>query len=185
MPHYSVKQVYQKLVGDRPKVHWDKLVWNRLSTPKHRFIAWLAIQSRLQTTAKLAGIGISNSSSCLICGQGDETHQHLFFECSYSRQCLTELKTWLDIRIAATDLHLLYRSIRHGRSSKFRKQVYLAAIVAVVYLIWKCRNSVFWDCCIPTVKSTIGALKQAVRSRIQIVMPKYVNRKDCNWFVNL
>ncbi|XP_056691846.1 uncharacterized protein [Spinacia oleracea] len=123
MPHYSVKQVYQKLVGDRPKVHWDKLVWNRLSTPKHRFIAWLTIQSRLQTTAKLASIGISNSSSCLICGQGDETHHHhLFFECSYSRQCLTELKTWLGIRTAATDLYLLYRSIRHGRSSKFRKQ---------------------------------------------------------------
>ncbi|XP_056685815.1 uncharacterized protein [Spinacia oleracea] len=47
MPHYSVKQVYEKLADDKPKVHWDGLVWNRLNTPKHRFIAWLAIQARL------------------------------------------------------------------------------------------------------------------------------------------
>ncbi|XP_056697932.1 uncharacterized protein [Spinacia oleracea] len=139
MSHYSVKQVYQKLTSDRPKVHWDKLVWNRLSTPKHRFIAC--------------------SASCLICGQGDETRHHLFFDCSYSRQCLAEMKTWLDIRNVTTCLHLLYKIIIHGRNSKFRKQVYLAAIVAIMYLIWKCMNSVYWDCCIPTVKSTIGALK--------------------------
>ncbi|XP_056690247.1 uncharacterized protein [Spinacia oleracea] len=68
MAHYSVKQVYEKMLGVKPRVLWDRLVWNRLITPKHKFICWLAVQCSLQTTAKLARIGISQSALCLICG---------------------------------------------------------------------------------------------------------------------
>ncbi|XP_056695598.1 uncharacterized protein [Spinacia oleracea] len=185
MSKYSAKQVYNNLAGNRPKVHWDRLVWNRLNTPKHRFISWLAIQSRLQTTAKMAKIGISSSESCLICGQKDEDHHHLFFNCSYSKQCLVAMKAWLGINTTAVDLHQLYRSIKHGRHSKFRKQVYYAAIVALVYLIWRCRNTSLWDQLVPAVKVTVGTLKQTVKSRIQAILPKYVNRKDNSWFVSL
>ncbi|XP_056685917.1 uncharacterized protein [Spinacia oleracea] len=185
MSKYSVKQVYNKLAGNRPKVHWDRLVWNRLNTPKHRFISWLAIQSRLQTTAKMAKIGISSSASCLICGQKDEDHHHLFFDCSYNKECLDAMKAWLGINTTAVDLHQLYRSIKHGRHSKFRKQVYYAAIVALVYLIWRCRNTSLWDQLVPAVKVTVGTLKQTVKSRIQAILPKYVNKKDNSWFVSL
>lgn len=44
------KQIYLKMVEDHVHVHWDKLVWNRLSTPKHRFIYWLDVQNKLQIT---------------------------------------------------------------------------------------------------------------------------------------
>ncbi|XP_056695437.1 uncharacterized protein [Spinacia oleracea] len=93
MTHYSVKQVYGKLTGDKPHIQWDKVVWNRLNVPKHMFICWLAMQGRLQTTANLAKLGISTSAECLICKQGDEVHEHLLFNCQYSLLCLQGVAT--------------------------------------------------------------------------------------------
>ncbi|XP_056685904.1 uncharacterized mitochondrial protein AtMg00120-like [Spinacia oleracea] len=129
MATYSVKQVYEKIAGTKPRVHWDKVVWNRLNNPKHRFIGWLAMQSRLQTTSKLARIGVSHSALCLICGQGDETHHHLFFQRVYSCEFIRAVKSWL-------------------------------VMVAAVYLIWKCRNTSFWENYVLTVTHTLNKLKQ-------------------------
>ncbi|XP_056688044.1 uncharacterized protein [Spinacia oleracea] len=168
----------------KPRVHWDRLAWNRLLTPKHRFICWLAAQCRLQTTAKLAGIGISQSALCLICGLQDEDHNHLFFQCQFSYQIMQAMQQWLGVPMAGT-LHQLVRKIGHSRVTKFRKQVIFAAIGTAVYLIWKSRNASFWDNHIPTVSHTVGSLKQLVKGRIQIVLPKAVSKRDYDWFITL
>lgn len=68
-------------MSDIPPVYWDKIVWNRLSVPKYRFIVWLVVQKKLQTTYILAKIGISPNAACLICGSFDETQSHVFFDC--------------------------------------------------------------------------------------------------------
>ncbi|XP_056689966.1 uncharacterized protein [Spinacia oleracea] len=182
MPHYSVKQVYEKLTDDKPKVHWDRLVWNRLNTPKHRFIAWLAIQDRLQTTAKLAKVGISASASCLICGQGDEIDDHLFFRCTYSNMCLMEMKKWMGLQCGKKLQHI-FRDISHSRKSNIKKHVVFADVVALVYLIWRYMNTSYWEKTVPTVNSTISSMKQVVKSRIQAVLPKSVSRSDSLGFI--
>lgn len=43
MTFYSIKTVYHKLIGKQQAITWDKIVWSRLSIPKHKFILWLAI----------------------------------------------------------------------------------------------------------------------------------------------
>ena len=75
MTKYSVKTVYEKIVGPKNVVQWDRFVWSRLNTPKHNFICWLAIQAKLNTTARLAHIGIRNMGTCLICSNGVEDHK--------------------------------------------------------------------------------------------------------------
>ena len=185
MPKYSVKLVYNKLIDSKPMVHWDKMVWNRLTVPKHRFISWLAIQHRLQTTAKMARIGVSSTSDCLLCGQAPEDHEHLFFKCPYSSRCLTDLKSWLGIQSSLTTLQRGVRQLSNSNSSKFRKSVMYASMVALIYLIWRSRNSSFWDKAFPTVLNVMTLLKHTVKSRVMAVMPKNVSRKDSLWFQNL
>ncbi|XP_056697339.1 uncharacterized protein [Spinacia oleracea] len=185
MTTYSVKQVYETIIGTKPRVHWDKVVWNRLNNPKHRFIGWLAMQSRLQTTSKLARTGVSQSAMCLICGQGDETHQHLFFQCVYSCDCIRAVKSWLGMSINSNSLTSLISQIGHSRWSKFKKQVYYAVLMAAVYLIWHCRNTSFWENYVPTVNHTVNMVKQVVRGRIHAVMPKSVSKRDSEWFMSL
>ena len=43
MSRYSVQDIYKQIVGTYARVHWDKLVWCRLVTPKHRFMMWLVM----------------------------------------------------------------------------------------------------------------------------------------------
>ncbi|XP_056697428.1 uncharacterized protein [Spinacia oleracea] len=183
--HYSVKGVYEKIIGVKPLIHWDCMVWNRLNIPKHRFICWLAVQERLQTTAKLARIGISNSATCLLCGQYDEEYSHLFFNCPYSSRCIMALKVWLNLSALSCTLIQLLRVTSHSRLTKFRKQVVYAALEAAVYFIWHSRNSSFWNASVPTVQHVVSKIKQSVKERILYVMPKKVSRKDSLWFMSL
>lgn len=81
---YSILYIYDELRGDKEQVPWDTVIWNRLSIPKHRSICWLDMQEKLETTERLARIGVSSSDQCLICTASVETHQHLFFQCKFT-----------------------------------------------------------------------------------------------------
>ncbi|XP_048499918.1 uncharacterized protein LOC125497375 [Beta vulgaris subsp. vulgaris] len=131
LPKYSIQDVYDELKGDKQKVTWDKMAWNRLSVSKHRFISWLAAQSKLQTTARMAQIRINGSDRCLICNNGTEDHVHFFFQCQYSEKCLLALKRWLGITTTRHTFHDLIRWIQNSKKSKFVKQVYYAGLAAL------------------------------------------------------
>ena len=185
MSCYSVKDVYQKLTGPKPLVHWDHMVWNRLNTPKHKFICWMAVQDRLQTAARLARIGVCSSPNCLLCDQQEEVHDHLFFACPYSKRCIEEIKSWVGFHTTHSGLQILISRIGNSHQTKFRRQVWYAALAATVYSVWRSRNGSLWDKCIPTVHSTVTRIKQIVRDRIRSVMPRKVSRKDSLWFLTL
>lgn len=46
------------------------------------FLVWLAIQDRLSTGVRMRKWGIQQA--CVLCGEKDETRDHLFFACPYS-----------------------------------------------------------------------------------------------------
>lgn len=156
---YSVKKVYDKVSGRSSKSELgDTSVWNRLNLPKHRFIIWLAVQHKLQTTTRLARIGISSSDHCLICARLPEDHQHLFFTCQVSVSCLTNIKNWKQMNTTASELQQLLRWIQHNRKSKFKMNVYMARISALVYCILQAKNKVYWKQCVPCI-SVVCKLK--------------------------
>ncbi|KAL0291138.1 UNVERIFIED_CONTAM: Retrovirus-related Pol polyprotein from type-2 retrotransposable element R2DM [Sesamum radiatum] len=66
-----------------PTVDWSSLLVGTFRIPRHRFILWLAIQGRLSTTDKpwLQHLG----TGCVLCQEGHpESHEHLFFMCSFA-----------------------------------------------------------------------------------------------------
>lgn len=83
---YSVQWGVELLTASQrePRVTWSKLVWERVSLPKHRFILWLVCLQRLKTREQLAHFGMQVDQSCLLCGADIENIQHLFFNCVYS-----------------------------------------------------------------------------------------------------
>lgn len=185
MQKYYVSAVYEKLCGNVVIVTWDSVIWNRLGTPKHIFITWLAIQGRLQTTGRLAAYGISTNDHCLICDNASGTHQHLFFGYTYSVACLRLMKRWLGINFATEELLLLIRRIQQSRRSKFQKKVILASINALVYTIWNARNSMYWNQCMPSIETSVKLFKRSIQARVLAVSPQKVSQKYYNWFVSL
>ncbi|XP_074300601.1 uncharacterized protein LOC141631886 [Silene latifolia] len=85
---YRIRNGYNLMRTAKPKVEWFHLVWHNCAVPKHRFIAWLVHMNALNTRHKLKRIGVSDSSLCCICEKEEETIQHLFFDCEYSRKVM-------------------------------------------------------------------------------------------------
>ncbi|XP_056690147.1 uncharacterized protein [Spinacia oleracea] len=50
---YSIKAMYQRLLGPYEKVRWRRLIWQNKASPKSLFIAWVAIWGRLPTLDRL------------------------------------------------------------------------------------------------------------------------------------
>ena len=81
---YSIKEVYQGLLGAGQPVDWASFIWNKCSIPKARFILWLAVNERLKSKDKLFTLGLISTDVCPLCSLISESNTHLFFACIYS-----------------------------------------------------------------------------------------------------
>ncbi|KAL0428127.1 UNVERIFIED_CONTAM: hypothetical protein Slati_2987500 [Sesamum latifolium] len=74
-----------------PKVRWFTLLLGPYMIPRNCLILWLAILKRLSTLDRSWWQG--SDRTCILCTRGElDTHDHLFFGCNFSRQCLWILK---------------------------------------------------------------------------------------------
>lgn len=42
---YYINKTYDMLVGQDPNVNWDKGIWNGMTLPKHKLIAWMIFKT--------------------------------------------------------------------------------------------------------------------------------------------
>ena len=82
---YRAVTVWGEIRPKKEKISWHRLVWNPFVVPKHAVITWLAILNRLPTVDRLKAWGIDKDGLCTLCKQEQESRDHLFFECSYSK----------------------------------------------------------------------------------------------------
>ncbi|XP_062094321.1 uncharacterized protein LOC133800379 [Humulus lupulus] len=143
--HYSIKRGLELMSIPDSKVSWNKFVWDRLITPKHRFIMWLVMWERLNTKNRIIKYNSSLDPTCLLCGEADECIEHLFFQCLYSRKCLSAIKNWLNWNAQSINLVSLLKWISHAKSSRIYKSMLLTILAATVYHIWRARNDVLWN----------------------------------------
>ncbi|XP_022848848.1 uncharacterized protein LOC111371175 [Olea europaea var. sylvestris] len=61
---------------------WGAEIWKPCITPKHSFLLWLGVQSKLLTKDKLHFLDID--MNCVFCAHSEETCEHLFFKCSFT-----------------------------------------------------------------------------------------------------
>uniref|UniRef100_A0A803P4R6 Reverse transcriptase domain-containing protein n=1 Tax=Cannabis sativa TaxID=3483 RepID=A0A803P4R6_CANSA len=132
---YKVADGYKWLCPTVNRVNWSKEVWNRLNTPKHSFMFWLAIQNRFKTRDRLLRFQIATDPSCLLCSGSAETCEHLFFICPFSIECLNQVKSWLGWKTPAANLTDLVRVIEKRSTSAFRRQyISLLQVSTLPYL---------------------------------------------------
>ncbi|XP_074274057.1 uncharacterized protein LOC141597488 [Silene latifolia] len=79
-------------MGSRPKVSWDKVIWNDWVIPKHQFMGWILAHGAFKTKTKLISYGVDIDASCWLCGQAPEDLDHLFFGCVYSFRVVQHLQ---------------------------------------------------------------------------------------------
>lgn len=83
---FSTKGTWLSIREKYQECHWHKAVWFKGATPKFAFIVWIAIQGRLSTGERMKMWNENVDTTCVLCQEPLETRDHLFFECSYSKQ---------------------------------------------------------------------------------------------------
>lgn len=86
---FTIKSAWEFLRPKKPDNNLHHLLWFKGHIPRHSFILWLASLDRLRTMDRLHG-GVP-TTTCILCGIHMETHEHLFFECSYTNLVWTSI----------------------------------------------------------------------------------------------
>ncbi|XP_022562348.2 uncharacterized protein LOC106421438 [Brassica napus] len=81
---FSSNVTWERLRNPNPRVHWHPVVWFKEEIPRCSFITWTVFLNRLPTRDRLISWGLTLPPGCVLCSDADESHSHLFFECSFA-----------------------------------------------------------------------------------------------------
>ncbi|XP_074278479.1 uncharacterized protein LOC141602068 [Silene latifolia] len=96
---YSISSGYQWLQAIHPLVPWYHDVRDTWVLPKQAFVGWLIHRNALNIRSKLYKLCLVYTANCVICEMGEETHDHLFWDCVYASKILAGLENWLQLKL--------------------------------------------------------------------------------------
>lgn len=162
---FTIASLYENVRLRSRKVTWHRMVWTGLAPQKCRFILWMLMHDRLKTKQFLIQRGMVVDSSCLLCANGVEDCQHLFFSCTFSADVWRQI--WLKFlgirrspRAWRCDLNW-YRYMCRGRNSGSKNFKLLLA--CTIYALWKERNDRLFHKGHRTVSEVIAIVTSLVR----------------------
>ncbi|XP_070013729.1 uncharacterized protein [Nicotiana sylvestris] len=89
-----IRQIYLQLLGELPRVSWKCLIFQNTSRPKVIFTMWLLLHGRLLTKDRLASWGITITPQCIMFQDQDESKEHPFVKCPYTKELWKKAMTW-------------------------------------------------------------------------------------------
>ncbi|XP_022848778.1 uncharacterized protein LOC111371100 [Olea europaea var. sylvestris] len=100
--NFCISTAYGFFKPKGTKVVWVATIWNTSITPKHAFILWLAVQTKLLTKEKIQYLDLDRR--CELCGLTEETVQHPFFSRPFSSSIWGIIRRWLAITCTMSTL---------------------------------------------------------------------------------
>ena len=172
--------MYRDYFNTMHKVPWSRFVWNKASMPKSKFILWLLMLNKLKKS-KLLKIQPVNDDQCPMYLSNAETVEHMFFKCSFSAKCLTELGNWLHLYTTPQTLADMINF--KWKASCFQRKVMIASICSLCYYIWTIKNEAIWLCRMSTVANIMNIVKYEIKIRFSTLYP--VQSQTNLWFRDL
>ncbi|XP_077252452.1 uncharacterized protein LOC143891825 [Tasmannia lanceolata] len=81
---FSLSSAWNTIRTKNHHQNWSSSIWFPGHIPKFSTTSWLAIQGKLSTRDRLSFQGPLRDTLCSLCNVDSESHNHLFFSCSYS-----------------------------------------------------------------------------------------------------
>ena len=142
-PHgqFTSSHTWAHLRNPTPKVPWYRLVWFPGNIPRHSFIMWLAILNRLSTHDRIYTF-TQGPLACVLCHAGMESHDHLFFGCSFSSFVWQGILHRLELSHSAPS----WGSLVNWATGTWKKKtpshtIAKMCLESTVYHIWRERNA--------------------------------------------
>ncbi|GKC61007.1 RNA-directed DNA polymerase, eukaryota, reverse transcriptase zinc-binding domain protein, partial [Tanacetum coccineum] len=139
---FSSKTAWEVFNSQNAIVKWHKVVWFSQCNPRMAFIMWMAIKRRLQTQDRVMVWNNDKSMKCSLYKIINDSHNHLFFECDYSKEIWMYFKKKMGnsgFSDRWDDLEEQYANKECNNSiGSILRRITLAL---TVYHIWKERNT--------------------------------------------
>ncbi|KAL5546988.1 hypothetical protein UlMin_006675 [Ulmus minor] len=122
-----------------------KSIWQPYIPPSHFTLLWCLWYNRLPIEDNLCKMGFHIASCCCLCGSSSENATHLFLECSFVAALW---KVVFDVFKHSMHPFLVCKSFFLAAFYlNFISQtgpVWIAAIHAVIWTVWKTRNNIIF-----------------------------------------
>jgi hypothetical protein len=164
---YSYAETSEKLREVHLVVNWWKLVWFPISIPCHSFMLWLVFRDALVTKKRMCGWGYAREVLCPFCYGCIESHEHLFFKCSFSRQIWTKIMAKCSILNAPLEWENIEERGLHVLLGKgIRACMGRLCFGATVYNLCKQRNDLLHKNTPHAEEAILDCIRWEVRKRI-------------------
>lgn len=130
---------WNQLRSKKERVTWRKLVWFSQAVSHHSFMAWLTFRNRLSTGDRMRLWGITQG--CTLCGEVNETREHLYFACPFSFMIWLNTAGQLIGEGITPDWDDTIVSLLQPGRTRLDSILVRMAFQTVVYTIWRERNS--------------------------------------------
>lgn len=162
--YFSSSSTWEQVRDKKPTVFWRKTVWFTQGVPRFSFIVWLAVKNRLSTGDRMRVWGIQQG--CVLCGERDETRDHLFFACPYSFTVWDKLVNRLSGDRTDPDWMATLQYVSGNSLQLLDRILFKMAFQTCVYHLWKERNGRRHHTGFRTVDQLIRIIDKTVRNRI-------------------
>ncbi|XP_059635631.1 uncharacterized protein LOC132277803 [Cornus florida] len=139
---FLIVQTLKHLNLHLPSPSWTHLVWFKNSVPKYSFTLWVAIQQKLPILNRRCTSHI-NATICYLCNSHLESHDHIFFQCDYTKPLWSFIQSRCGIHIHPNSWqYLITWASHHWRNNNgfYSNSVAKLALSSLVYNIWMERN---------------------------------------------
>ncbi|KAL9660635.1 hypothetical protein QQ045_025452 [Rhodiola kirilowii] len=121
-------------------VEWYKLVWNDFNAPRDSLNAWLVVQNKLMTRDKMSHWAFLGAKTCVLCETMDESRDHLYFECCFTKEVWNMVMHFLQVESACSHWELLIPWFKGLPQMRLKTKMIAAATTRVMNGVWKARN---------------------------------------------
>ncbi|KAI0529034.1 hypothetical protein KFK09_001579 [Dendrobium nobile] len=122
-------------------VDWFKLVWHKHYALRYSSFIWLALINGLKTAEELIKRNIMVNSTCSLCFVHFESNGHIYFECDYAFNVLTNLIPMVgEFLLRPRLIQVLHFLGEHNHLANNQKELFLIILGCATYFIWRERN---------------------------------------------
>ncbi|XP_020880631.1 uncharacterized protein LOC110228240 [Arabidopsis lyrata subsp. lyrata] len=163
---FSSKETWEQLRTHSPLVSWSKVVWFKEAVPRFSFITWLAFKGRLPTKYRLRGWGLNIPAACVLCSNGLETHNHLFFECPYLATVWHAFASRILINPPSTIASISSWILQAQAPAQSHAIITIKLLLqSACYFIWRERNARIFTSIISPSSTVQASLDRSIRDR--------------------
>lgn len=137
---FSIQKAYLKIRGCNTRVQWYYIISRNRASPRSVFMIWMLSHRRLSTLDRLARWGLSVDKVCKLCGEQEESHQHLFVDFPISRSFRSGvMNSRLNDQPASELAQEVQRVAKIAKKRILAAQTHVVVWSEIMYQIWRLR----------------------------------------------